>query len=121
MKQEGNMVGLQATKGAPHTIPSPKHFTTGLFNQAGSFTEVWQKQADKLNWSKTLNSVHSIVHRGKVHGNATEMEVNVYNLIQAMRQCQKYKVETNWCRRIFLSLYKETKKTRPSKMEVYHR
>ena len=57
VKQEGNMVGLQATKGAPHTIPSPKHFTTGLFNQAGSFTQVWQKQADKLNWSEALNGM----------------------------------------------------------------
>ena len=40
----------------PLTPPSP-HLQLDCSWGAGSFTQVWQKQADKLNWSEALNGM----------------------------------------------------------------
>ena len=57
-KKETWFAGKQRSPACPN--PPSQHLQLDCSRGCGSFTQVWQKQADKLNWSGALNRMRPI-------------------------------------------------------------
>ena len=86
---EGNVAGK-----APHTIIV---LVLSIYNwTTGSFTQVWQKQADKLNWSGALNRMRPIaLTKRKCNQLQHKLKWMLWLCYNATK-CQKYEVKVWW-------------------------